>query len=75
MTTLTFTPDGCGRGLYTEVIELGSIGPLSITRATAIEFNASTQHWEVRDPAGALLYQHPSRATCVAWELQLFNTP
>ncbi len=70
--TLTFMPDGTGHGLYTEIIELGSIGPLSIERATVIEFNGRTQEWEVREPGGSFLYSNPSRANCMEWEHQRF---
>lgn len=73
MNVLTFTPDGTGHGLYTEIIELSAIGPLSIERATAIEFNEQTQQWEVRNTSGDLLYSDESRASCLAWEHQHFN--
>ena len=42
---LTFTPDGVGRGLYTEALDLARIGPLSVRRATRIEFDGKTQYW------------------------------
>jgi hypothetical protein len=70
---LTFSPDGSGHGLYTEVIELGLIGPLSIERATTIEFSGATQQWEVRDPGGTLIHQNRSRADCLAWEHRHFT--
>jgi hypothetical protein len=37
--TITFTPNGNGHCLYTEIILLGTIGALEIRRATSIEFN------------------------------------
>lgn len=73
MNVLTFTPDGTGHGLYTEAIELSAIGPLSIERATTIEFNEQNQQWEVRSTSGDLLYSDVSRVTCLAWEHQHFN--
>ena len=42
---LTFTANGEGHGLYTEAIELGTIGRLTLRRATTIEFNESAQQW------------------------------
>ncbi|MHA3774846.1 hypothetical protein ACXR0O_25280 [Verrucomicrobiota bacterium sgz303538] len=70
---LIFTPDGTGHGLYTEAIELRAIGPLSIERATAIEFNEQTQEWEVRSTGGVLLCSDASRESCLAWEHKYFN--
>jgi hypothetical protein len=69
---LTFAPSGEGNCLYTELIDLASIGSLEITRATSIEFNNTTQHWEVRQN-GAVMFQNRSRAICLAWEHQHFN--
>ncbi len=71
---LTFTASGEGHCLYTEAIELGSIGRLVINRVTTIEFHETTQQWEVRDASGALLHNHPSREQCLAWEHQNFNS-
>ena len=73
MITISFTPDGIGRGFYTEEIDLTAVGPLTVERATSVEFNHAAQQWEVRDLSGQLLHQHPSRAECLAWEQQHFN--
>ena len=73
MITISFTPDGIGRGFYTEEIDLTAVGPLSVERATSVEFNQAAQQWEVRDLSGQLLHDHPSRAECLAWEQQHFN--
>jgi len=68
-TALYFTPDGTGRTLYTEAIDLERIGDLSIKRASEIEFCNDTGLWTVRmagDPH--ILYRHPSRQKCLDWE-------
>jgi hypothetical protein len=70
---ITFDPHGQGHCLYTEALDLAAIGPLAIERATTIEFDNQSQRWEVRDPAGALMYQDPSRNACLAWEHQFLN--
>jgi len=70
---LTFTPDGTGRCLYTELIELNSLGRLEIDRASTIEFNNGNQFWEVKNLKGRVLYFSRSRAACLAWEHQQFN--
>ena len=70
---LTFEPDGVVRCLHTDAIPLQTLGTLEVQRATSIEFNASTQQWEVKDAAGAILFTKPSRSRCLAWEVEHFN--
>ena len=65
---ITFNPNGTGFGLYTELIDLTTIGSLTITRATQIEFDHSRQQWVVMDTAGQILFAHASRAACLEWE-------
>ena len=70
---LTFSPDGTGAGLYTEVIDLQQIGRLGMSRASHIEFNSESQRWEVHDSTGHRLFTDPSREACLRWERQHFN--
>ena len=70
---LTFELDGVVRCLHTDAIPLQSIGTLTVQRATTIEFNASTQQWDVKDCDGVILHSNPSRSCCLAWEVQHFN--
>ena len=70
---LKFDSSGLGQCLYTELIDLSSIGSLELRQASSIEFNQDQQEWEVRDPKGALLFSNKSRAVCQAWEQQHFN--
>ena len=72
-TVITFNTQGTGSCLYTELIDLQSIGSLEVTRATQIEFNNQTQRWEVKDPRGTVLYFSRSRIACLAWEHQDLN--
>ena len=73
-TTLVFTLDGLGHGLYTEAIDLGRIGRLSVQRATTIEFDDMTQYWHVKDPTGFAMLRSPSRQTCLDWERQYLES-
>ena len=70
---LKFDPTGYGHCLYTEAIDLSLLGALEIVRASSIEFNNATQHWEVKSPEGMLLFSDPSRQACLDWEQQYFN--
>jgi hypothetical protein len=70
---LTFTCSGQGSCLYSELIDLQSIGSLEVTRATQIEFNHENQFWEVKDTRGTVLYFSRSRTACLAWEHQDLN--
>lgn len=72
---LTFTPDGIGRGLYTEAIDLSGLGLLHIERATTIEFDNDGQTWRVRDVSGAPLFDAPRRQDCLDWEHRHFSHP
>ena len=68
MLVLDFDCNGVGRCLYSELIDLRSLGTLSTKRATAIEFNNTSQLWEVWSEQGERLYVSPSRANCLNWE-------
>lgn len=68
-----FDEDGTGSALYTEVIDLRSIGTLEVNRASQVEFNGVTQQWEVFDYTGYLVFTHPSREKCLRWERDYFN--
>ena len=70
---LTIAPSGQASCLYSELIDLQSIGSLEVNRATTIEFNNGTQRWEVKDPRGTVLYFSRSRTACLAWEHQDLN--
>jgi hypothetical protein len=70
---LTFAPDGIGRGLYTEAIDLSGLGLLHIERATTIEFDNAIQTWRVRDASGRELFAAASRQHCLEWEQRHFS--
>lgn len=67
--TIDFDTDGVGHCLYGESIDLQSLGSLHMQRASHIEFNETTQQWEVLPPDGGIpMFSHPSRSQCLAWE-------
>ena len=70
---LTFDVEGVGHCLYTEAIPLQTLGTLEMQRATSIEFNPTTQQWEVKTAEGAILHSDPSRSRCLVWEVEHFN--
>ena len=70
---ITFDPAGNGHCLFTEAIDLSALGALEIVRASTIEFNNTTQVWEVKSTEGAPSFSHPSRSACLDWEHQHFN--
>ncbi len=65
---INFDTHGVGSCLYTEIINLHSIGRLEIQRASAIEFNNQTQRWEVKNMKGRVLFFARSRQECIQWE-------
>ena len=75
MNTLVLTVQTNGEAgcLYSELIDLSSIGSLEVSRASNIEFNHQKQKWEVQANNAKVLFSHSSRAVCLAWEIQHFN--
>ena len=67
---ISFNPNGTAHCLWTDAIPLHELGRLEITRASSIEFNNATQHWEVKDRKGRLRIAAKSRSACLEWEQQ-----
>jgi len=68
-TTIRFDTHGGIDCLYTEAVDLRSLGRLHVVRATEIAFDPEEQRWKVRSAAsGRLLFADPSRSACLAWE-------
>jgi hypothetical protein len=67
---ISFKPDGTAQCLWTEALPLHELGRLEIDRASNIEFNNATQHWEVKDRKGKVRFIARSRSSCLEWEQQ-----
>jgi hypothetical protein len=67
-TTIQCNPDGTAHCLWTEALPLHELGRLEIRRATNLEFNNATQHWEVTDRRGKVRFIAKSRTACLEWE-------
>jgi hypothetical protein len=65
---ISFKPDGTAQCLWTDAISLHELGRLEITRASTIEFNTTTQTWEVKDRKGRVRFIAKSRSACLEWE-------
>ncbi len=70
--TLAVLADGTVQGLYTEAIDLASVGPLRIERASMIEFDNPAQLWRVFDRRGRCIHSTASRTECLQWEQEFF---
>ena len=72
---ITFAPDGTARCLWNEALPLHDLGRLDIKRASTVEFEPSKQQWEVRlaSEPDVVAFSHPSRATCLDWEMNTLN--
>ena len=66
--TITFAPDGTALCLWTEAVPLHELGRLEVQRATNIEFNNTTQHWEVIDRKSKVRFFSRFRSECLEWE-------
>ena len=68
--TIQFNPNGTAQCLWTDAISLHELGRLQISRANHIEFNNTTQQWEVIDRKGRVRFVARSRSACLEWEQQ-----
>lgn len=68
--TLRFSPrDGRVDCLYTEAVDLRTLGNIRVTRATDIRFLETSQQWQVHEEGtNRLLFSHQSRDQCLVWE-------
>ena len=69
-TQILFQPDGSAQCFWTEALPLHELGRLEIQRASNIEFNNTTQQWEVKDRRGHMRFFSKSRSACLEWEQQ-----
>ncbi len=67
-TEISFNLDGTAQCLWTEALPLHELGRLEITKASTIEFNNLTQHWQVKDRKGKVRFISGSRSACLEWE-------
>jgi hypothetical protein len=66
---LRFDTHGTIACLYTEAIDLRTLGPLEIKRLTDVRFDHTTQQWEVVLVAtGEVAHRDVSREACLVWE-------
>jgi hypothetical protein len=72
---MIFGTGGTACCLWTEAVPLQELGRLDVQRASTVEFNSTTQVWEVRLASApeAVAYAHPSRETCLEWERSHVN--
>jgi hypothetical protein len=73
-TTLDIDENGNVRCLYTDIIDLYSIGKIvEVRKASNVEFNQDNQVWEVLSLDGQVLYEHQNRETAIEWEIENFG--
>jgi hypothetical protein len=69
MIHLSISPEGQAQCLYTEELDLTSLGPLQVSRASTVEFDEGSQEWVVRrEHGGEVLFRHRLRSICLTWE-------
>lgn len=61
-------------GLYTDCVDLFSIGRITNVRKTSnVEFNERSQCWEILSLDGEVLYTDTSREVAIQKEIELFS--
>jgi len=68
VSALIITATGKVECLYTEAVDLSTLGPLTVNRATDIAYDNEAGQWRVRDMSGKAVYGNCSREACLAWE-------
>jgi hypothetical protein len=70
MTTqiITFSPDGTAGAYGLKLCHFMNSCRLEIHRATKIEFNNASQHWELKDRKGRVRFFAKARSACLDWE-------
>lgn len=72
MLVIDFNQNGQGRCLYSEILPLNELGSLEMARASMVEFNPTSQHWEVQ-VNGEIIFSDFSRKVCLDFEHTHFN--
>lgn len=68
--TLEITKEGDVRCLYTDQIDLFSIGRVTdVKKASNVEFNEEDQVWEVLSLDGKVLHTNRNREVAIEWEI------
>lgn len=66
---INFRTNGRFDGLHTDRTDLNEVGSMSVKRASWVDFNESTQVWEVRwSPKAPPVFSNHSREACIEWE-------
>jgi len=60
---------GVVKAVYSDRLKNMNIGPMSVTRASNVEFNEKTQLWEAITPEGELIAQGPNRDDVIQAEV------
>ncbi len=71
---LRIEPTGDVRCLYSEVLDLSDLGPVTIRRASLVEWDERLRAWTVTLPDGAFLGgPFMTRSQAVAFEISFWN--
>ncbi len=71
---LEITPEGDIKCLYTDRIDLFSIGRVTdVRKASHVEFDESSQSWHVLSLDGNILHTNPNREAAIEWEILSFS--
>jgi hypothetical protein len=63
-----FTTAGTCECLYTEKVDLSSIGRIHVRRTTLVLYDNADGRWVVTDTFDNELFSDPSRQKCLDWE-------
>lgn len=62
------------RAVYGDHLPRLGLGPLTVRRASNVEFNHVTQHWEATTPEGELIASGPSRDQVIKDEVKVIES-
>ena len=72
LSTLVVGADGTISCLWTEAIDLSSLGTMAMRRASTVKFDPARQVWSVDVPDIGEIFAAASREACLSYEREWF---
>ena len=65
---------GTVSAVYSDKLREMNLGPMTVTRASNVEFNQSSQEWEATTPGGEKIASGPDRDKVIQEEVRIIES-